>query len=553
MSHGPIGCRALGGTTNGAGRAASLLLVSGLGVGLAAAMSGCEVDSFMDPSIIGRWQHTPTTVPILDRLSSIEDADTEAVEYSEVTVADLIPEPNEYRIGPGDRLLVTLYDDIDNRGIPSNYERDVDIRGNIDLPQLGQINLANKTAEQARQIIAAALSKFVNDPLVSVVVAAQRQQTFTIMGEVQQPGPYFIAKPDYRLLEALTAPGRFPESIEEIYIIRQIPLTDAVKGVVPPPPPGPAGDRPSPTATPPSAVPAPKPPEKVIDLIDELTKPKEDPKDPEPKKEPAVEPKSPSPAVFGPRPPSLAGANRPARPAPQPPAQPAPKEAEPGRPPAVDLVDPAPNRGTTPGPDGVSPSPGKPAWIFVNGQWVQARLESSSVGNKSDGPATADQLLAQRVIRVPVKPLLAGQPQYNIVIRPGDIIRVPSPPVGLVYVVGQVQRPGPYNMPDVGHLTILRAIDAAGGLSPIAIPERVDITRVVGKDRQATLRLDLRAMSQGTMPDIYLRRDDRINVGTNFWAYPLAVFRNGFRVSYGFGFVLDRNFADNVFGVQTLR
>jgi hypothetical protein len=50
------------------------------------------------------------------------------------------------------------------------------------------------------------------------------------------------------------------------------------------------------------------------------------------------------------------------------------------------------------------------------------------------------------------------------------------------------------------------------------------------------------------MPDVYLKPDDRINVGTNFWAYPLAVVRNGFRVSYGFGFVLDRNFGDEVFG-----
>jgi hypothetical protein len=39
-----------------------------------------------------------------------------------------------------------------------------------------------------------------------------------------------------------------------------------------------------------------------------------------------------------------------------------------------------------------------------------------------------------------------------------------------------------------------------------------------------------------------------VNVGTSFWATPLAVIRGGFRASYGFGFLLDRNFGNDVFG-----
>ncbi len=142
--------------------------------------------------------------------------------------------------------------------------------------------------------------------------------------------------------------------------------------------------------------------------------------------------------------------------------------------------------------------------------------------------------MTQRVIRVPVKPLIAGDAKYNIVIRPGDIIRVPSATQGIVYVVGQVARPGTYNFPEVGKMTLLRAVDSAGGFGSLAIPERVDLTRVVGKNMQATIRVDMRAINEGTMPDIYIKPGDRINVGTNFWAFPLAVFRNGLRMSYGF-------------------
>ena len=44
------------------------------------------------------------------------------------------------------------------------------------------------------------------------------------------------------------------------------------------------------------------------------------------------------------------------------------------------------------------------------------------------------------------------------------------------------------------------------------------------------------------------KENDLINFGTNFWAAPLAVVRGGFRASYGFGFLLDRNFGNDVFG-----
>ena len=37
-------------------------------------------------------------------------------------------------------------------------------------------------------------------------------------------------------------------------------------------------------------------------------------------------------------------------------------------------------------------------------------------------------------------------------------------------------------------------------------------------------------------------------IGTTFWATPLAVVRNGLRATYGFGFLLDRNFGNDVFG-----
>lgn len=543
----------------GARRSAGVLWsVCGLAAGLAAGLGGCETDSFLDPSVVGRWEHTPTRVPILTRLSAIEDATDEFVEYTEVTPEDLIPQPNEYRVGPGDRLQIVLYDDV-NSNQPGVYERSIDIRGMVDLPQLGEVNLNNRTIEQAKELLRQALSKFVNDPLVLVVPIEARQQTYHVTGEVANPGPYFISRPDYRLLEGMTASGRWSESVGEIYVIRQIALRDEVRGILPSTPsgvttPAPAGGT-TPAKAPTGSTPATEPaqPEKVIDLIDELS---------QPKAPPAEAPKRPSAAALGSVGAAPSASEVPARARPASPAgaHRSGTSQNGGQPPAaeppVDLIE-AESRAPADAPLVPSPSP-RPdgtnaGWVFLNGQWVQTNAGGTAPmpgPSGSDPSLVASQLMTQRVIRVPVKPLIAGDARYNIVIRPGDIIRVPSPTQGLVYVVGQVSRPGPYNLPEVGNMTLLRAIDSAGGFGSLAIPERVDLTRVVGKHLQATIRVDMRAINEGTMPDIYIKPDDRINVGTNFWAFPLAVFRNALRVSYGFGFVLDRNFANEVFGVQ---
>lgn len=549
---------ALGRVPRGTRRSAVMLWSAcGLAAGLAACLGGCETDSFLDPSVVGRWEHTPTRVPILTRLSAIEDATDEFVEYTEVTPDDLIPQPNEYRVGPGDRLQIVLYDDV-NTNQPGVYERSIDIRGMVDLPQLGEVNLNNRTIEQAKELLRQALSKFVNDPLVLVVPIEARQQTYHVTGEVANPGPYFISRPDYRLLEGMTASGRWSEAVGEIYVIRQIALRDEVRGILPstpsgvstPTPPAPAGAT-TPAAAPTGSKPATEPaaqPEKVIDLIDELS---------QPKAAPAEAPKRQNPAAFG----TIGAAPVPA----EVPARARPTAVNTARPPSaqppaseppVDLIEPAGRaKGDAPPVPVPSPRPDgtNAGWVFLNGQWVQTNASGTAPmpGPSGGDPALlASQLMTQRVIRVPVKPLIAGDARYNIVIRPGDIIRVPSPTQGLVYVVGQVSRPGPYNLPEVGKMTLLRAIDSAGGFGSLAIPERVDLTRVVGTNMQATIRVDMRAINEGTMPDIYIKPDDRINVGTNFWAFPLAVFRNGLRASYGFGFVLDRNFANEIFGVQ---
>lgn len=494
-----------------AGASAAMVLTAfGLG--------GCEVDSFFDPSVTGRWEKTPTVMPVLDRLSQIEDEPTEFVQSSGIVASDLVPEVDQYRFGPGDSVEIRIRDYF-TLGQDEAFDRIVDTRGYIDIPRLNPIRAQGKTTSELTTAIENAVrEKQINDrPVVALNVRSQRKQTFSVIGAVQTPGTFFVPSPDYRLLEGLTSAGALNETIPFVYVIRQVPLTDAAAGRIPEPEPvkkSRGGKAPTDVRPQPAGTDEPKSGEDLINLIDELSKPA--------KKEPG------NPALMSPAP-----------------APVAPVRVAKDQPP-IDLPDTRPvgssSGGGSSGGGGATGS-----WMYVDGKWVKNAGAGSGAG--ANEPALVEQnLVTQRVIKIPMGPLLAGAADVNIVIRPGDVIRVPVPRGGLVYVTGHVVRPGPYNLPTDGKLTLLRALDSAGGLNQTAIPERVDLMRMVGNDRQATIRLNVRAIAEQAQPDIYLKPDDRINVGTNFWATPLAVIRNGFRASYGFGFILDRNFQGEVFG-----
>jgi len=575
---------------------AKVLAVAGSVVGLT--MVGCESDSFIDPSVMGRWEHTPTKVPVLERIASIQDAKGDLVELSAPTPEDLYTDPRDYRVGPGDALRIEIYDFVVTGGPPEVFDRVVDPVGMIELPQLGRLFVSGKSVEQVRDTVADGMKKFVADPLIGVDIRELRQQTFTLIGAIERPGPFFIPSIDYKLIEAITAGGRVDDKTKEVFVIRQVQLDERAmspRDTRRSPLPGVGPSRPVNNGETPSTTEPPKSGESLIDLIDQLSQPGDKPPAtpptqpaPTPQGEPPVQMPDSPPAPQS-QPPSQAPSSPTPTPAPVvppvpiPESTPAPKPQEPAKPP-VDLPspgmmtgystgpvlarresrfgdEPSAGRGSSPSVDLPDPnraaqatsSPTAPqsSWVYIDGKWVQ--LASTPTGRpegKKDLPAEQRRVVAQRIIRVPFQQLMEGDTSLNIVVRPGDIIRVPAMPRGEVYIAGQVNRPGVYNLSDTGRLTLLRAVQAAsGGLSNLAIPERVDLVRVVGDGQQAMVRLDMRAIAEGTQPDVYLKADDMVNVGTNFWAFPLAVIRNGFRANYGFGLVIDRNFGSDIFGV----
>ena len=149
----------------------------------------------------------------------------------------------------------------------------------------------------------------------------------------------------------------------------------------------------------------------------------------------------------------------------------------------------------------------------------------------------------RRIIRFDVEALQAGDPTQNIVLRDGDIITIPSPPIGDFYMAGQVARPGVYSLTG-RKITLLQAVAAAGGLTAVAVPWRTEVVRRISETEQEIIYVDLGKVSRGEAPDFYVQPEDQIRVGTDHGAVYNAVLRNAFRATYGLGFVYDMNYAD---------
>lgn len=473
-------------------------------------LAGCEWDSFMDPSVTGRFEETAIRVPILDRIAVIEADQEDTIQPTEIQPSDLIAEPAIYKVGPGDLLTIDIFEFI-SPGQPYVIQRSVDERGFITIPQIGAVNVSELTEAEIRNKIADLLDPdFVRDPVVSVVAETKRRSSYNVIGGVGASNAFYIPEPNFRLLDAIATAGGIPDTVKKIRIVRQVPLKREVElGHGSP-------GRPEDETSPPLDVDVPAPPpteeEDILDLIDR-----------------AIEGEGGRPAALG----SSGDSDRTQRNSRQPDA---------GNQPAIDIAPPGGQAGQ-----------GEGEWAYLGGKWVfVARSpEAAALSAQAEAQERAqefDQLVTQRVIEIPVEPLMDGLASYNIVIRPNDIIMIPPPRQGLVHLDGEIARGGTLAIPTNGRLTLKRAIAAAGGLGPLAIPERVEIHRMLSDNQEAIVMLNYRAISEGAEPDVYLKPDDLIKVGTTWYAAPLAVLRNGFRTSYGFGFLLDRNFGNDVFG-----
>ncbi|HEV2292276.1 MAG TPA: polysaccharide biosynthesis/export family protein [Tepidisphaeraceae bacterium] len=474
---------------------------------------GCNSNSFLDPSELTRGGESDRlTVKIIDEIEPVAQLfDPEFPAAEEPRPEDLQATITDYTMGPGDVVDVAVTD-LTGQGIETVNTRQITESGNIILPLLKQpVRAEGLTEQELAQAVAEAYrtENIIQEAQVSTTLRLKRNRTYEIRGAIAQPGEYEITKSDFRLLNALVQardiPGGQAVAVDDIFIIRKVKSDPSSAA------PGTNGAATAPSA--PADTRDPLAPQSRLDTRAPAA--------------PAAQTQNqPAPGADAPT-----AANTPA-------TVPAPGETEgrfiivDGKPVQVGAQQPPPD--TTGAAQTTRTSPQAAPQTAPPGPGA-----GTGGGFTFNAPEAEGET---RVIRIPFDALRNGELKYNVVIRPQDMIIIPEPQVKSYFMGGHVAAPGAYTMIPGNKLTLMEAVISARMLDGLAIPSRTDLIRRNG-DVNTWVRVDLDKIFAGQHPDIYLRENDKIMVGTNVVAPFLAAFRNAFRVTYGFGFLYDRNFA----------
>lgn len=121
--------------------------------------------------------------------------------------------PGAYRIGPTDVLDISVFK------VP-DLSKTVQVAetGSINLPLLGEVPAAGKTAQQLERDLTAKLgAQYLQNPQVTVLVTKNNSQRVTIQGAVKKPGVYPLGGKT-SLLELVAIAGGF-ENISDSTVL----------------------------------------------------------------------------------------------------------------------------------------------------------------------------------------------------------------------------------------------------------------------------------------------------------------------------------------------
>jgi len=113
---------------------------------------------------------------------------------------------------------------------------------------------------------------------------------------------------------------------------------------------------------------------------------------------------------------------------------------------------------------------------------------------------------------------LAGNASMNITLEEGDAIYIPQVPTHTVQVLGAVNKPG--GIVRKNPLTVQDAVEAAGGLTMDAVPQKVQILRKGAVDPEM---IDLDAIKTAKAKNVVLQDGDTLTVA-EFPKIPVKVF-----------------------------
>jgi protein involved in polysaccharide export with SLBB domain len=176
---------------------------------------------------------SPTAVSISSNAVSLITGDYFGYNYfqKDISFFDNIPTPADYRLGPGDEIILTLWGETNFR-LNMNIDKD----GMIFYEKIGFINLSNQTLLSAEKILINEFSKIYStlndeDESTKLTLSLGRLKSMNIYfsGHVENPGINLI-HPFSDIFSALVQAGGINSkgSLREIQLIRNGKIQDTV-------------------------------------------------------------------------------------------------------------------------------------------------------------------------------------------------------------------------------------------------------------------------------------------------------------------------------------
>ena len=138
-----------------------------------------------------------------------------------------------------------------------------------------------------------------------------------------------------------------------------------------------------------------------------------------------------------------------------------------------------------------------------------ATRDPSNNNSDSDVPANST---GNDTVKINLKDLLeSGDQRYNVPVYPGDIVKVTRG--GIVYVIGEVKKPGGFVLKSDQNMSVLKAIALAEGLTSTSAKSRAKIIRTdEHSGKRVEFPIDLGKVLAGKAPDTPLKPADIVFV-----------------------------------------
>jgi polysaccharide export outer membrane protein len=133
--------------------------------------------------------------------------------------ADLVAATTAYRIGPLDKLSISVF------GVPDlSGKFQTDAAGRLSLPLIGEVDASSKTPTELAAIVAQRLREnFVRDPQVTVNLEETTSQVFTVDGQVLMPGSYPVVGNMSLMRAVATAKGAAEYArLDDVVVFRTV-------------------------------------------------------------------------------------------------------------------------------------------------------------------------------------------------------------------------------------------------------------------------------------------------------------------------------------------